>query len=139
MGAYETQKRSFAWKIPLVGTISVASWLVAITGRYFLWLEYYDYVGKKLLLISTFTLATISTAAWAVLLRRRDRGAGERVIYSAMVTLVTAIVLLPWNGIFARTWFAANHGKFATLADLARQRKLPADPSGWSHPQRSPA
>jgi len=130
MGAYTTLKRSSARNILLIGTISVANWLVVITGRYLLWLEYYDYSGKKLILACSFTIAVISMAVLVVLLRR-SRSAWAYAISFAMVALIVAVVLLPWNSIFGRTWFAANHAKFVTLANAARQGKLHADSSGW--------
>jgi len=52
-----------------------------------------------------------------------------------MVPLIVAVALLPWNKIFGWTWFVANHDKFATLANMARQEKLHADSSGWFEQQ----
>ncbi|WP_214414979.1 hypothetical protein [Sphaerisporangium fuscum] len=49
------------------------------------------------------------------------------------VILCAAAVLLPWNGIFGRTWFVIHHGKFTALAQLATDGTLPRDTpsSGW--------
>jgi hypothetical protein len=124
------EKRSYA----LTATI-VASWLVVVTGRYLLWLEYYDRIIEQLILGIAFVVAVLSTLWWAQRLVRRHRDIRGYVAAGAAVVLCAAVVLLPWNGIFGRTWFAVHHGKFTALAQLAKDRKLSADmPSvGWVH------
>ncbi len=136
-GAFVRRER-FGWKIRVfvLGAISVASSLVAATGRYLLWLDYRDDLGRQFVLVCAFAVAVISTAAWVLLQRRGGGGMKGRVAGYVMVVLIAAIALLPWNGIFARTWFAANHGKFAFLADMAEKRELHTDSSHASGRER---
>ncbi|MEV0150412.1 MULTISPECIES: hypothetical protein [unclassified Nonomuraea] len=124
------EKRSHA----LTATM-VASWLVVVTGRYLLWLEYDDRIIEQLILGIAFIVAVLSTSWWAQRLVRRRGDIRDYVAVGAVVGLCAAVVLLPWNGIFGRTWFAVHHGKFTALAQLAKDRKLSVDgPSGgWVH------
>ncbi|MGA5765262.1 hypothetical protein [Nonomuraea bangladeshensis] len=122
------EKRSYA-----LSATMVVSWLVVVMGRYLLWLEYDDRIIEQLVLGAAFIVALLSTWGWAKRLERRRRDIRGRLAVGAVVGLCAAVVLLPWNGVFGRTWFAIHHGKFTALAQLAKERKLPTDVSsgGW--------
>ncbi|MEW9554448.1 hypothetical protein [Nonomuraea sp. NPDC050783] len=120
------EKRSYA-----LSATMVVSWLVVVMGRYLLWLEYYGRIIEHLTLGAAFIVALLSTWEWAKRLERRRRDTRGRLAIGAVVGLCAAVVLLPWNGVFGRTWFAVHHGKFTALAQLAEEMKLPTDtPSG---------
>ncbi|MGP3920628.1 hypothetical protein [Nonomuraea sp. 10N515B] len=114
-----------------LGVISVLSWLVVITGRYLLWLEYDDRHLEKLILMSAHVVAAISTMVWVLL--ARGGSVRKYVAITGIIGLTVLVALLPWNGIFARTWFAAHHSSFTALAVLAEGRKLKTDmpEGGW--------